>query len=367
LKHLRAGLAIGTALTAMIALSSCASNEAPAGGDGGSSSGAAADLSGTLNGVGSSAQSAAEDAWRQAFQTANSGVTVNYDPAGSGAGRTAFIGGGAQFAGSDAYLSDEELAGEFPLCADDAHPIDLPVYISPIAIAFNVEGVDTLNLSADTVAGIFAGKITKWNDSAITADNDGVDLPNATINVVRRSDDSGTTENFTTYLHEAAPDVWTEDPSQTWPFNNGDGASGTSGVIDAITGGKNTIGYADFSRAGDLGLVSVGVGSEFVAPSAEGASAAVAAGTRVEGRESDDLALDVDHTSTDPSEYPVALVSYAIACSQYADADQGALVGAYLSYVVSDEGQQAGADAAGSAPLSGDLAAEAQKVAAAIK
>ena len=116
MKHLRASLAIGTALTAMIALSSCASNEggAPAA-SGGSSGSAAASLNGTLNGVGSSAQSNAQTAWTKGFQTSNSGVTINYDPSGSGAGRKAFIGGGADFAGSDSALKDEELSSTFAL------------------------------------------------------------------------------------------------------------------------------------------------------------------------------------------------------------------------------------------------------------
>ncbi|WP_316311487.1 substrate-binding domain-containing protein, partial [Clavibacter michiganensis] len=139
---------------------------------------------------GSSAQQTAEATWAANFQNVASGVTVNYSPDGSGAGRKNFISGAADFAGSDAALKDEELSGSFGLCADKA--IDIPVYISPIAIAYKVEGVSDLTLDAKTIAGIFSGKITKWNASEIADLNKGVDLPDANITVIHRSDDSGT-------------------------------------------------------------------------------------------------------------------------------------------------------------------------------
>lgn len=366
MKHLRAGLAIGTALTAMIALSSCASNEAstPAGSASSGASGGTT-VSGTLNGVGSSAQGTAEDTWRAAFQQANSGATVNYDPQGSGAGRSAFISGGADFAGSDSYLKDEELSGTFALCNGKA--IDIPVYISPIAMVYNVSGVKSLQLDASTIAQIFSGKITKWNDKKIAAQNDGVSLPNATIDPVHRSDDSGTTNNFTNYLHAVAPSDWTKDPADTFPFKTGDGANGTSGVVSAVQNGKNTIGYADFSKAGDLGVAKVKVGDTYVTPSADGASAVAANSSQVSGRASNDLATDVNRTTTDSKEYPLTLISNVIACQTYKDSAKGSFVKTYLQYVTSDEGQQAAAKAAGSAALSGDLASKVKTAVDSIK
>src|SRR6185295_12104640 len=183
--------AIGAiALAGAFALASCAANEGGTGGEETPST-----LSGTLDGAGSSAQGSAQEAWVAAFQTANPGVTINYDPSGSGAGRETFIAGGSDWAGSDSALSDDELAGEFAACAADAKPIDIPTYISPIAVIFNVEGVDELNLDAATIAHIFKGDITNWNDPAIAALNDGAKLPDAAITAVHRSDDSGTTKN----------------------------------------------------------------------------------------------------------------------------------------------------------------------------
>jgi phosphate transport system substrate-binding protein len=317
--------------------------------DGGSS--AAADLSGTLAGGGASSQESAQTAWRAGFQGANSGVTVNYDAVGSGTGRENFISKAFSFAGSDSYLSDDEgqLTAAKERCGgEDA--IEVPAYVSAIAIIFNVPGVDSLNLDAKTVAMIFDGKIKTWDDPAIAALNDGVDLPSTAISPVHRSDDSGTTDNFTDYLSKAGGGAWSYDPDGVWP----------------IKGGEGTIGYADESQAGGLGLVSVQVGSEFVAPSAEGAAKALAVSTPVEGRADVDMAIDVDRTTTESGAYPVLLASYLIACQHYDDANEAALVKGFASYVVSDEGQQAAAEQAGSAPLDSTLAEKAQGIVDAI-
>ncbi|MET0783132.1 phosphate ABC transporter substrate-binding protein PstS [Leifsonia flava] len=363
MKLKRFGAPVVLAVVATIALSSCAANEdaAPAASETTSS------LTGTLNAAGASSQQAAQEAWVAGFQTANPDVTVNYDPSGSGAGREAFISGGVDFAGSDSALNDEEIAGTFAACAPDTKAVDLPVYISPIAVVFNVEGVDELSLDAATIAHIFKGDITKWNDPAIAALNDGVTLPDANITAVHRSDDSGTTKNFADYLNQVAPDVWDQKPADPFPYQTGEGAQGTSGVIDAVTNGTNTIGYADASRAGDLGVVKIKVGDEFVAPSAEGAAAVVDDSPAVEGREANDLAVKLERTTTDPSHYPLVLVSYAIVCPEYADAAQAELVKAYVGYIASADGQTVAADAAGSSPLSTELQGKVADVVASIK
>ncbi|MGR0220979.1 phosphate ABC transporter substrate-binding protein PstS [Agromyces sp. ZXT2-6] len=341
------------AMTAALALSSCAANEGGAteNGDAGSES----TLSGTLVGSGSSAQDASQQALIAAFQTANPDVTINYDPTGSGAGRDTFLEGASDYAGSDRAFNDEELtAGGFAKCAPDSSIIQLPLYISPIAVIFNLEGVDTLNLDAATVAGIFAGDITNWNDPAIAATNDGVELPDQAITPVHRSDDSGTTENFTDYLYAAAPDVWTYEADGVWPFEGGEAAQGTSGVVDAVTNGVGTIGYADASRAEGLGTVAVQVGDEFVPYSPEAAAAIVDASPFVEGRADGDLSLELDRTP-DSGAYPIVLVSYQIACQEYAEPENVELVKAYFEFMASEEGQTVSAEAAGSAPISESL------------
>ena len=360
----RFGRTAAIAFVAVIALSSCAANEGDT-----ASTGDAADssLTGTLNAGGASSQGAAQEAWVAGFQTANPDVTINYDPSGSGAGREAFIAGGSAFAGSDSYLDEDELAGEFAACAPDTKAVDLPVYISPIAVIFNVEGVDELNLDADTLAKIFAGEITSWDDAAIVALNPDATLPTAVINAVHRSDDSGTTENFTDYLAQAAPDAWTEEASDTFPFQSGEAAQGTSGVVSAVTNGVNTIGYADASQAESLSTAKLMVGDEFVAYTPEAAAEVVAGSPLVEGREVDDLALELNRLTTNPEEYPLVLVSYAIVCNEYADAEQGALVKAYVEYMASEAGQATAAESAGIAPLSAELSENVASVLATVK
>jgi phosphate transport system substrate-binding protein len=343
-----------TALAAL-ALSGCAANEGGAPAGGGSSENAS-ELTGTLVGAGASSQQSAQEAWTTAFQTANPDVSIEYDPAGSGAGRDTFLAGGSAFAGSDRAFKDDEIAdGEFAACAPDTGIVEIPAYISPIAVIFNLEGIETLNLDAATIAGIFNGSITTWNDEQIASQNPDAELPDTAITPVHRQDDSGTTENFTEYLGAAAPEVWTDEADGVWPLEGGEAASQTSGMIDAVTGGEGTVGYADASRAGDLGTVSVKVGDEYVSYSAEAAAAIVDASPMAEGRTEGDLAVEIDRTTEEAGVYPVVLVSYLIGCEEYTDPASAELVKAYFSYIVSEEGQQEAADAAGSAPISSDL------------
>ena len=344
-----AAVALGLSLSACGAGNESSSSSSSSGGSG---------LSGTLNGAGSSAQEAAQGAWKAGFQSANSGATVNYDPSGSGAGVEQFLAGAVNFAGSDAYLADDELASSKKAC-NGATAIEAPDYISPIALVYNLDGVDKLQLSPDTAAKIFAGKITTWNDPAIKAENAGVTLPSGKITAVHRSDKSGTTKNFTDYLHQTAPSGWSAEADENWPFKSGEGANGTSGVIAAVKNGKGSIGYADASQAGDLGKASIKVGSAYVAPTADAAAKVVSVSKKVAGRASNDLAIDVDRKTTEAGAYPLVLVSYLIACPTYSDAKVAGLVKGYTSYIVSSEGQQAAAKAAGSAPIPDSMSSDA--------
>lgn len=313
-------------------------------------------MTGTLAGAGASSQEAAVGGWQAGFQTANPGVTINYDPVGSGGGREAFIAGGTAFAGSDAYLDDEELAASAERCGGEP-AIDLPLYIAPIAVIYNLPDVENLQLSPETLAGIFTAQITNFNDPAIAADNPGVELPDQDITPVHRSDDSGTTENFTDYLGQAAPMAWTYEADGLWPadIEGGEAANGTSGVVEAVTAGEGAIGYADASQAGELGTAAIKVGEEFVEYSPEAAAAVLEASTPVTGRPEGDLAYDLARDTTESGTYPIVLVSYHIVCKTYMDPAQGNLVKAYLTYIASAEGQMAAAEAAGSAPISDAL------------
>ena len=325
-----------------------------------STSGGGASLSGEIAGAGSSAQQAAQEAWIAGFQEANSGVTIAYDPVGSGGGREQFTAGGVAFAGSDAALDPDELTSAESTCGGPDNVVEVPNYVSPIAVIYNVSGVDSLQLSPDTLANIFAQKIKKWNDPAIAADNSGVDLPDTDITPVNRSDESGTTENFTDYLSQAAPSIWTYEVSGDWPVKGGEAAEGTSGVVDAVTNGDGTIGYADASQAGSLGIATVKVGSEFVGPSAEAAAKIFDESQPDSNPGANEFTYKLNRTPDASDTYPIVLVSYLMGCTQYGDANTAAIVKAYFNYIISAEGQQVASGAAGSAPLSDSVRAKIQ-------
>ncbi len=348
------------ALALGVSLSGCAASNETASADAETPS--AGTLAGELNGAGASSQEKAMEAWGTGFQGLNPDATLNYNPVGSGDGRTQFLQGGTLFAGTDSYFDDDEgeLTAANQRCGGE-DIIEVPAYVSPIAVMFNLDGVESLDLDADTIAQIFDQSITTWNDRAIAQQNPGVDLPDLAITTVHRQDDSGTTKNFTDYLGQASSS-WSYAADDAFPVNGGVAAEGTSGVVAAVTNGKGTIGYADESQVGDLPLVHVRVGDEHVAPSAEGAATTMAVSPAAEGRAETDLARDVDRTTTEPGAYPIILASYVVACQSYESAQDAALVKGFLTYVLSDEGQQAAADNAGSAPLEAELAETAQAI-----
>jgi phosphate transport system substrate-binding protein len=238
------------------------------------SSSSSGNLSGEIAGAGATSQEAAQEAWIANFENENSGVTISYDPVGSGGGREQFNAGGLAYAGSDAAISEEE--GEMKAAIKRCGPgelIEVPAYVSPIAIIYNLPEVDSLQLSPETLAKIFNQEITSWNDKAIAADNPGVELPDTRITPVNRSDESGTTENFTEYMSEVVPSVWGYEVSGDWPVKGGEAASGTSGVVEAVEAGEGAIGYADASQAGELGVAKVQVGKNYAEPTPEAAAA----------------------------------------------------------------------------------------------
>jgi phosphate transport system substrate-binding protein len=351
IKRLLLALAMTAALA--FAVAACGDANDSSGGSAASSDGGSADVSGNIAGAGSSAQDAAMQSWIAGLQSSSPDATVSYDPVGSGGGREQFVSKGVDFAGSDSALADDELKGAQDRCGGPDNLIEIPVYVSPIAIIYNLEGVDNLQLSPETAAKIFKQEIKNWNDPAIAKDNPGTKLPDQRIAPVNRSDESGTTDNFTDWLHQTAPSVWTFDHDGVWPVKGGEAAEGTSGVVDAVKNGKGTIGYADDSQAGELGVARIKVGSEFVAPSADAAAAVLD-----KSQESQDAGKYVFTFTLDRTvagTYPVTLVSYQIACTKYDSADKAKLVKALYNYVVSADGQDAAAKNAGSAPISDTL------------
>lgn len=362
MKALHIGRVAAVLTVGALALTACGTDNVVSSGNGTGATTSGPTVTGTLTGTGASSISAAMDAWKAGFESANPGAKIQYSPEGSGAGRKALLAGAVQFAGSDAYLKDAEVADSKTKCGPDG-AIDVPWYISPIAVAFNVPGVKALKLDAVTVAKIFRGDIKNWNDAAIKAANPSATLPDLAITPVHRSDNSGTTENFTDYLAQAGKTVWTDAKSGDWPSAlPGENAKGTSGVVKTVTETAGAVTYADDSAVTDvLGKVELKVGESFVPVSAEAAAKAVDAAKPVDGRTPTDISLKLDRTTTAAGAYPAVLVSYAVFCAHYPDQATVDLVKAFGTFALSAEGQKQAAAAAKSAPLSEALAAKAKK------
>ena len=328
-------------------------------------------ISGNFSGAGASSQQAAVEAWIAGFQGTNPEAKIAYNPSGSGAGVQTFLTGATAWAGSDKALADDEVEQSKSVCTEGT-AFDVPVYISPIAVVFNLKGVSDagkhINMDAATIAKIFDGKITKWNDPAIADQNKDLKLPDTAITVAKSYDKSGTTQNFVSYFKDVTPDNWTYDLSENWPNEVGQGAKGTSGVISTVKQADGTIGYADFSQVGDLGTVAVKVGDKYNEISAEAGSKVIGDSKQDDTVKGDNrIVIKINHATETEGAYPIVLVSYDIVCPAYKDTKQAEFAKAWLTYVTSDEGQKAAQDAAGTAPLPSSLKSEITKSIEAIK
>jgi phosphate transport system substrate-binding protein len=362
-KLYRTGVAAAL-LAGALALAACGSDKnssnstTPAGGGGSSgdtsassaSGGAVTCASGSLKAEGSTAQTNAIQQWIQDYKKQCSGATIDYNPTGSGAGVKQFTGGQVDIGGSDAALdpSKGEVAAANKRCGGQA--LDLPMVTGPVAVAFKLNGVSDLTLTPDVIAKIFLGQITTWNDPAIKSLNPTANLPSSKITVFFRSDESGTTQNFETYLSKAAPSVYTAKPSKTWSGKVGQGKAKSQGVQQAIGSTEGSIGYLEWSFAGSGGLsmAKIDNGGGAVALTADSAGKAVSA-AQVASNGGDDLTLKLDYATKAAGAYPLILVTYEIVCQKYSDPAIGSLVKSFLTYT-SGQGQ-AGLPDLGYAPL----------------
>jgi len=358
----RRALALGAfAVSGALALTACGSDDTGTS-DGASSSTAANssikcdDAKGQLLADGSSAQKNAIDAWVKAFTASCSGVQINYKGSGSGAGVTAFTQGQVAFAGSDSALKPEEVTASKSVCKG-GQGIDLPMVGGPIAVGFNVPGVDKLVLNAETLAKIFDSKITNWNDAAIKKLNPDAKLPDLKIQAFHRSDESGTTDNFTKYLIAASPANWKYEGGKAWQAKGGQSASGSSGVAQQVKQTSGAISYMELSYAKD-GIVPVTIDTGASAPveaTVENATKAIAA-AKVVGT-GKDLSLQLDYATKADGAYPITLVTYEIVCDKGNKSDTLAGTKAFLRYIASEDGQGQ-LSTAGYAPIPDDIIAK---------
>jgi phosphate transport system substrate-binding protein len=319
----------GIALTAALSVAACSSSGSSSGSSSASpssSSSAAAKLSGSLTGSGSTFQTVYQESAIQAFKTIQPNMTVNYGSGGSGKGRTDLASGVVNFAGSDSTIPTTE-ASSFKKTV-----LYFPVVIGPISLAYNLSGVTNLKLTAPVIAQIFGGKITKWNDSAITALNPGITLPSTAITTAVRSDSSGTTQNFSLYLETAAPSDWTLGSSSTikWPSTARAG-SGNAGVAQIIKSTPGAIGYVDYADAKASQLTSAEIknsAGSYVAPSPASASISAAGVT---------VAPNLTFHAVDGSgagAYPITYQSWVLVYETQSSSNDAAMLKAYLGYLL---------------------------------
>jgi phosphate transport system substrate-binding protein len=346
LRGSKQAFAAGGAAIAVLAMAACSSNSSsststpaatgssaaastPAAG--GSSSAAA--VSGTIKAAGSTFQTNFQQAAISGFKTVQPGVTVDYAAVGSGSGRSDLYANTVLFAGSDSAIPDTEKskvpAGKTVLY--------FPVQVGPISVAYNLNGVTGLKLDPTTLAKIFQGQIKTWNDPAIAALNSGASLPSTSITLAVRSDSSGTTSNFSTYLEGAAGSAWTLGHGSTikWPSTARAGAGG-SGLAQIVKSTPGAIGYVDFSTATASGLSSASIKNSdgsFIAPSTAGATAAASHVTP----KADLTFSAVNQPGADS--YPITYQSWDLVYAEQPNATDVALLKAYLGYLLGQQGQ----------------------------
>lgn len=285
-----------------------------------------------LSGAGASFPAPLYQRWAADYAKANPGVEVNYQSVGSGAGVKQFTQGTVDFGASDAAMTDEEMAK----VARGAMLI--PATAGSIVIAYNLPEIKDLKLSREALAGIFLGRITKWNDPAIARDNAGVTLPNRSINVAKRSDGSGTTYVFSKHLaaisKEFADDIGVDKSADAWPV--GVGGKGNDGVTALIKQTPGTVGYVEFGYAENNGLAMASLQNKsgnFVKPTAESGAATLA---------SIDLPENLRVWADDPAgaqDYPIVTFTWLLLYKKYPDAAKLKALKEFVNYGLT-EGQK---------------------------
>ncbi|MEV0250384.1 phosphate ABC transporter substrate-binding protein PstS [Nocardia sp. NPDC050712] len=293
-----------------------------------------------LKASGASSQKNAMERFVAAYEANCDGYTLNYTSSGSGAGVNEFIGNQTDFGGSDSPLSakKEEPAKAEQRCASPAW--NLPVVFGPVAITYNVDGVTDLVLDGPTAAKIFNGAIATWDAPEIKALNPSAKLPSDKINVISRSDESGTTDNFQLYLDAASDGAWGKGAGKIFNGGVGEGAKGNEGTSAAIKATKGSVTYNEwsFAKAQNLSVAQIVTSADKtpVKLTVETAGKAID-GVKIKG-EGNDLILDTTsfYKPTAAGSYPIMMPTYEIVCSKYSDADTAKAVKAFLTSATSN-------------------------------
>lgn len=358
---------VGVLAASAITLAACGSDANVGESDTASESTATCEGKTPLTGEGSSAQQNAMANFTSVYAGVCSGQAVEYTASGSGTGRTQFVSGIVDFAGSDSAIAEEQAAEAATRCGGN-EAWNLPLVFGPVAVAYNLDGVDNVVLTPDVTARMFLGEISTWNDPAIAALNEGVDLPSTPIVPIYRSDSSGTTDNFQEFLSDAAPEAWTLGDGSDWNGTAGEGANSSSGVAQAVGSTPGGVTYVEggFVTQEGLQAASIDFGSGPVEMNTETAAAAIDTVEFANGADSNNLVIDVAalFASSEPETYPLVLATYEIVCSAGYDAETSAAVKSFLTSA-SNEGQQ-GLEEAGYVPLPDAFKTRLQEAIAAI-
>jgi phosphate transport system substrate-binding protein len=322
---------------------------------GGSGGGSAAQLGGTINGAGATFPQPVYQEWAARFQEQR-GTTVNYQGIGSGGGIAQFTAGTVDFGATDSAMSDDELTA----AQAKGRPVHVPTVLGAVTVPYSIDGVGKgLKLDGATMADIFLGKITNWNDPALKQLNPSMPLPSGDITVCHRSDESGTTKNFTAFL-AAYSKAWASGPgsdkSVKWP--TGTGAKGNDGEAACVKQNSGSIGYVEqaYALANNMSVAAVkNKAGSFVDPSLASASAAAQ-----DLKIPDDLRFaTIDAPAKDA--YPITALTFLLVyqdmCKAGLDKTKARAVKAWLQY-----GEGAGQGVAKQlqyAPLPADLKAKA--------
>jgi phosphate transport system substrate-binding protein len=341
---LSALLALG--VTACGGSSSSSSSSSGGGGSEGSGSG------GTISGAGSTFAQPIISQWGAELKE-NDGLTVNYNSVGSGAGIAQFQANTVDFGDTDSAMEDEEIE----VAEKNGKPVHVPIVFGAVTVSYNLPGIESgLKLDGETIADIYLGKITTWNDPAIAKLNPGEELPDTAITVVHRSDESGTTALFTTFLSDYSKEWESQvgaDKSVKWP--TGTGANGNEGVAGSVQQTEGAIGYVELAYALQNEFTTADVqnkAGQFVGPTLESTSAA---GEGV--KFPPDLRFSAINASSSPKAYPIASSTFVIVYEDLCKAGKSEQVAKnvveFLDYGLG-EGQQV-AEKLDYAPLSPEL------------
>lgn len=303
-------------------------------------SGAKVDCGGkqALVASGSTAQAHAMTRFIDAYHKACTQQTLNYSAIGSGAGINEFLSGKTDLAGSDTPLAADQYAAAKERCGG-ADAWNLPVVFGPMAVTYNLANVDTLVIDGPTLAKIFNGTITRWDDPALTALN--ASMPAEDIRVIYRSDASGTTDNFQAYLHAASAGAWKQGTGKVFNGGVGVGAVGNKGTSELVKTTEGAISYNELSFALEQGLYA----AEIKTPASRRSLRPVRIGTDTVGKtisgakivgSGNDLVLDISsfYNPAQPDVYPIVLATYEIVCSKYPTPDVAQAVKAFLQAAI---------------------------------